>query len=54
MSRASKVTLALTGLGTAGIVFFVHWGQEKERAVCFYFILFLSPNFPKTLLVFVM
>lgn len=34
MSRASKTTLTLTGLGTAGIVCFVHWAQEQERAVC--------------------
>jgi hypothetical protein len=33
MSRASKVTLALTSLGTAGIVYFVHWSQEQEKAV---------------------
>ncbi|KAH8431147.1 protein PET117 [Aspergillus melleus] len=32
MSRASKLTLAATGLGTAGIVYFVHWSQEQERA----------------------
>ncbi|KAJ5096320.1 hypothetical protein NUU61_005676 [Penicillium alfredii] len=32
MSRASKITLAATGLGTAGIVYFVHWSQEQERA----------------------
>ncbi|KAF9886422.1 hypothetical protein FE257_011454 [Aspergillus nanangensis] len=32
MSRASKLTLAATGLGTAGIVFFVHWSQEQERS----------------------
>jgi len=35
MSKASKATLAMTGLGTAGIVWFVHWAQEQERAVCF-------------------
>lgn len=34
MSRASKLTLAATGLGTAGIVYFVHWAQENDRAVC--------------------
>lgn len=33
MSRASKLTLAATGLGTAGIVYFVHWAQEADRAV---------------------
>lgn len=33
MSRASKLTLAATGLGTAGIVYFVHWSQEQEKAV---------------------
>lgn len=33
MSRASKLTLAATGLGTAGIVYFVHWAQENDRAV---------------------
>ncbi|EYE94947.1 protein PET117 [Aspergillus ruber CBS 135680] len=32
MSKASKTTLAMTGLGTAGIVWFVHWAQEQERA----------------------
>ncbi|EAW10916.1 protein PET117 [Aspergillus clavatus NRRL 1] len=32
MSRASKMTLALTGLGTASIVYFVHWSQEQEKA----------------------
>ncbi|KAJ5621962.1 hypothetical protein N7528_005194 [Penicillium herquei] len=32
MSRASKLTLAATGLGTAGIVWFVHWAQEADRA----------------------
>lgn len=34
MSRASKLTLAATGLGTAGIVYFVHWAQENDRAAC--------------------
>lgn len=33
MSRASKLTLACTGLGTAGIVYFVHWSQVQEKAV---------------------
>ncbi|GES57768.1 cytochrome c oxidase assembly protein [Aspergillus terreus] len=32
MSRASKLTLAATGLGTAGIIYFVHWAQEQEKA----------------------
>ncbi|KAL4917103.1 hypothetical protein BDW62DRAFT_184612 [Aspergillus aurantiobrunneus] len=32
MSRASKLTLAGTGLATAGIVYFVHWAQEQEKA----------------------
>ncbi|KAJ5326187.1 hypothetical protein N7541_010975 [Penicillium brevicompactum] len=32
MSRASKATLAVTGLGTAGIIYFVHWAQENDRA----------------------
>ncbi|KAL2824779.1 hypothetical protein BDW59DRAFT_82569 [Aspergillus cavernicola] len=32
MSQASKLTLAGTGLATAGIVFFVHWAQEQEKA----------------------
>ncbi|PKY00604.1 hypothetical protein P168DRAFT_330389 [Aspergillus campestris IBT 28561] len=32
MSRASKLTLACTGLGTAGIVYFVHWSQVQEKA----------------------
>ncbi|CAK40994.1 protein pet117, mitochondrial [Aspergillus awamori] len=31
MSRASKLTLAATGLGTAGIIYFVHWAQEQEK-----------------------
>ena len=34
MSRASKATLAATGLGTMGIIWFVHWAQEADRAVC--------------------
>lgn len=34
MSRASKLTLAATGLGAVGIISFVHWAQERERAVC--------------------
>lgn len=34
MSRASKTTLGLTTLATAGIVYFVHWAQEADRAVC--------------------
>ena len=33
MSSASKFTLAATALGTAGIVYFVHWSQDRERAV---------------------
>lgn len=33
MSRASKLTFAGTGLATAGIVYFVHWAQEQEKAV---------------------
>ncbi|RMJ27331.1 hypothetical protein PHISP_01778 [Aspergillus sp. HF37] len=32
MSRASKLTLAATGLGTMGIIGFVHWAQEADRA----------------------
>ncbi|KAJ5935740.1 hypothetical protein N7466_005287 [Penicillium verhagenii] len=32
MSRAAKFTLAATGLGTVGIVWFVHWAQEADRA----------------------
>ncbi|KAL2222312.1 hypothetical protein M432DRAFT_636933 [Thermoascus aurantiacus ATCC 26904] len=32
MSRASKITLAVTSLATAGIVYFVHWAQERDRA----------------------
>ncbi|KAK2736417.1 hypothetical protein FQN57_000750 [Myotisia sp. PD_48] len=31
MSRASKITLGVTSLVTAGIVYFVHWGQEADR-----------------------
>ena len=33
MSTGSKFTLAATAAGTAGIVYFVHWSQERERAV---------------------
>jgi len=32
MSRASKLTLAGTSLATAGIVYFVHWAQQAEKA----------------------
>ncbi|KAL2003059.1 hypothetical protein VTN02DRAFT_5137 [Thermoascus thermophilus] len=32
MSRASKITLAATSLATVGIVSFVHWAQEADRA----------------------
>ncbi|KAB8243996.1 cytochrome c oxidase assembly protein [Aspergillus flavus] len=32
MSRASKLTLAATGLGAAGIIYFVHWAQEQDKA----------------------
>ncbi|KAL1979806.1 hypothetical protein VTN96DRAFT_5092 [Rasamsonia emersonii] len=32
MSRASKVTLAATTLAAAGIIYFVHWAQEADRA----------------------
>ncbi|KAB8228142.1 hypothetical protein ETB97_009929 [Aspergillus alliaceus] len=32
MSRASKLTLAATGLGAAGIICFVHWAQEQDKA----------------------
>ncbi|KAK2756073.1 hypothetical protein FQN54_005480 [Arachnomyces sp. PD_36] len=32
MSRASKLTLAATSIGTAGIVYFVHWSQEADKA----------------------
>ncbi|KAL2010941.1 hypothetical protein VTN00DRAFT_3659 [Thermoascus crustaceus] len=32
MSRASKFTLAATSLATVGIVYFVHWAQEADRA----------------------
>ncbi|KAL3432490.1 hypothetical protein BDV09DRAFT_197682 [Aspergillus tetrazonus] len=32
MSRASKLTFAGTSLVTAGIVWFVHWSQEQEKA----------------------
>ncbi|KAI5289308.1 hypothetical protein KEM52_000823 [Ascosphaera acerosa] len=30
MSRASKITLALTSLGTAGVVYIVHWVQQRD------------------------
>lgn len=33
MSRASKVTLAATTMAAAGIIYFVHWAQEEDRAV---------------------
>lgn len=36
MSRASKITLACTGLGTAGIIYFVHWSQVQEKAVRYF------------------
>lgn len=32
MSTASKITLAGTLLGTAGIITFVHWAQTSEKA----------------------
>ncbi|KAB8072395.1 cytochrome c oxidase assembly protein [Aspergillus leporis] len=32
MSRASKLTLAATGLGTSCVIYFVHWAQEQEKA----------------------
>ncbi|KAL5334845.1 hypothetical protein BJX70DRAFT_402144 [Aspergillus crustosus] len=32
MSRASKLTFLGTGVATAGIVYFVHWSQEQEKA----------------------
>ncbi|KAG5289912.1 cytochrome c oxidase assembly protein [Histoplasma ohiense] len=32
MSRASKFTLVGTSLMTAGIVYFVHWTQEADKA----------------------
>ncbi|EER25765.1 hypothetical protein D8B26_004125 [Coccidioides posadasii str. Silveira] len=32
MSRASKITFACTSLATAGIVYFVHWSQEADKA----------------------
>ncbi|CAG7962242.1 unnamed protein product [Penicillium salamii] len=32
MSRAAKATFAATGLGTASIIWFVHWAQEADRA----------------------
>ncbi|KAL4878285.1 hypothetical protein BJY04DRAFT_196154 [Aspergillus karnatakaensis] len=32
MSRASKLTFLGTSLATAGIVYFVHWSQEQEKA----------------------
>ncbi|EXJ66370.1 uncharacterized protein A1O5_10522 [Cladophialophora psammophila CBS 110553] len=32
MSRASKITLLSTILGTAGVVAFVHWAQTAEQA----------------------
>ena len=32
MSAASKITLASTMVGTAGIIAFVHWAQTSEKA----------------------
>jgi len=32
MSRAAKATLAITSVATAGIIYFVHWSQEADRA----------------------
>jgi len=32
MSAASKVTLAITSIGTIGIILGVHYGQKAERA----------------------
>jgi protein PET117 len=32
MSTASKITLASTLVGTAGIIAFVHWAQTSEKA----------------------
>ncbi|OJJ48110.1 hypothetical protein ASPZODRAFT_1517111 [Penicilliopsis zonata CBS 506.65] len=32
MSQASKLTLMATSLTTMGIVYFVHWSQEQEKA----------------------
>jgi hypothetical protein len=37
MSRASKLTLLGTSIGTAGIVYFVHWSQQADQAVSFIF-----------------
>lgn len=36
MSRASKITLALTTLSTAGVVWLVHWSQQRDLEVSFY------------------
>lgn len=46
MSRASKLTLAGTSLATAGIIYFVHWAQSAEKAVCSTGILEESPPGP--------
>ncbi|KAH8692386.1 putative cytochrome c oxidase assembly protein [Talaromyces proteolyticus] len=32
MSRASKTTLAATSIFTAGMIYFVHWSQEADKA----------------------
>ena len=36
MAQAAKLTLAGTTLGAIGIVIFVHYGQQAERAVSSY------------------
>ena len=33
MSNASKLTLLGTSLSAVGIIFFVHWAQQSEKAV---------------------
>jgi hypothetical protein len=35
MSTKAKATLASTVLGTIGIVYFVHYQQVADKAVCF-------------------
>lgn len=42
MSRAAKATFAATGLGTASIIWFVHWAQEADRAVCCDFMIMIK------------
>ena len=44
MSRAAKLTLAGTSVMAAGIVVFVHYAQQSEKAVGIFYKLFLNPT----------